>query len=162
MARLTAKALVNFQSINSFQYANQWIVRAGDTTTLYFQLVDLDQGAYNTVGALVFGAPIQSLSGNGGQRYVAGAGVGTTPVQLQVTFPSIDNSKTLKLVALQDSNDGSVFSVTVPATLTPAGGNVIFKLVEGTNAKSFSVLNLLAVEYPGADGSDGSLPNSDC
>lgn len=162
MARLTAKALVNFQNINSFQYANQWIVRAGDNTTLYFQLFDLDQGAYNTIGAPVFGAPISPLSGNAGLRYIAGVGTSNQPAQLQVTFPSIDSTKSLKMIAQQDPNDGSVFSISIPSTFTPAGGNVIFKLLEGSNAKTFSGLNMLAVEYPGADGSDGALPNSGC
>jgi hypothetical protein len=163
MARLTAKALVNFQNVNSFQYANQWNVNAGDTTTLYFQLADIDQGAYNSIGGpLTYGLPVAPLSGNAGLRYIAGVGSSNQPVAMKVTFPSIDNSKTLTLAALQDPNDGSIFSVTIPSTLTPAGGNVVFKLTEGLNIKTFSALNLLAVSYPGADGSDGSLPNSGC
>ena len=42
-SRLSARPIVNFQNVNSFKYANQWTVSAGNSNTLYFQLVDLDQ-----------------------------------------------------------------------------------------------------------------------
>jgi hypothetical protein len=159
MARLTAKALTNFQSVNSFQYANQWTVRAGDNSTLYFQLVDMEQGSFNSIGNQAYGTPMNSLAGNVGLRYMAGIGGGNTPVVVTVTFPSIDTAKTLQYSATVNSSDPSIFSVSIPTTAIPSGGNVIIKVEEGSNVKTFSVLNMIAVEFPGNDGCDGSLPS---
>jgi len=163
--RLTAKSLINYNSVNSFSYANQWTVRSGDNNILYFQLIDSDQGPYNVIANQnpnSYGSPINSLSSSSGMRYIAGVGSSNQPASLLVTFPSIDNDKVLAINAVQDPNDGSIWSVSIPSTVTPSGGNVIFKLTEGTNIKSFSVLNLIAVEYPQNDGSDGTLPNRTC
>jgi len=142
MARLSAKPVTNFQNINSFDYAPQWTVRAGDQTTLYFQLVNLD-----------------SCPSDCPQRYIAGLGASNMPVQVRVTFPSIDNNSVFTLVASQDPNDGSVFSVVIPYTSTPQTGNVRFVVYEGNNVKNFSVLQMVVVEYPN-DGSDGNLPDN--
>lgn len=142
MARLSAKPVVNFQNINSFDYASQWIIRAGDQTTLYFQLVNLDSCAKD--------CPM---------RYVAGVGSGNTPVQIRVTFPSIDCNSQFTLVASPVANDGSLWSVTIPYTSVPQTGNVQFVMYEGNNIKNFSVLQMMVVEYS-SDGSDGNLPDN--
>lgn len=138
--RLSAKALVNWASVNNFDYANQWIIRAGEKNTLYFQLVDLEQ--------------CDQL------RYVAGVGAGNTPVSLTVTFLSIDSTKVIQAIATQDPNDGSIWSVNLSSSQIPQGGNVKFSLTQGTTIRNFSVLALLGVEYPGNDGSDCSIPNA--
>ena len=142
MARLSAKPIINFQNINSFDYANQWVVRAGDQTTLYFQLVNLD-----------------SCPSDCPQRYILGLGAGNSPVQVRVTFPSIDCSSAFTLIASQDPNDGSVFSVVIPYTSTPQTGNVQFVVYQGNNISNFNVLQMMVVQYSN-DGSDGNLPDN--
>lgn len=142
MARLSAKPIINFQNINSFNYAPQWTVRAGDQTILYFQLVNLD-----------------SCPAECPLRYIAGIGSTNTPAQVRVTFPSIDCNSQFTLIATQNSDDGSIFSVTVPYTNTPQTGNVRFMVYEGNNVSNFSVLQMIVVEYAN-DGSDGNLPDN--
>lgn len=140
MARLSAKPIVNFQNINSFDYANQWIVRAGDQTTLYFQIVNLD-----------------SCPSECPQRYILG--LGAQPVQVRVTFPSIDCNTQFTLIAQQDPNDGSVFSVVVPYTSQPGTGNVQFVVYQGNNISNFEVLQMMVVEYSNS-GSDGNISDN--
>ena len=142
MARLSAKPIINFQNINSFDYAEQWIVRAGDQTTLYFQMVNLD------------GCPQDCPL-----RYILGLGSSNMPVQVRVTFPSIDCNSAFTLIAQQDPNDGSVFSVVIPYTSTPQTGNVQFVVYQGNNVSNFNVLQMMVVEYS-SDGSDSNLPDN--
>jgi hypothetical protein len=129
--RLSAKLVNNYANLNMFGYTNQWFVRAGDPNILYFQLVDLDQD---------------------GLRYLTGRAA--TPVVVRVTFPSIDDSKTIQALATQvNAADGSLWQVNILPTMIPGSGNVIFSVTEGNAARSFKVMNALSVEYPGADGS---------
>lgn len=129
--RLSANLIKNFANPNMFDTGNQWHVRAGDPNTLYFQLVDLDQDRL---------------------RYLTG--LAATPVSVQVTFPSIDDSKTIQAIATQVSAaDGSLWQVNILSTMIPSTGNVIFAVTEGTATRTFRVMNALSVEYPGADGS---------
>jgi hypothetical protein len=141
--RLSARPIVGFQNINSYKYANQWIVNAGDSYTLYFQLIDLDAGCLDECPT----------------RYIAGLGAGNQPVAMRVHFASIDCTKAFTLLANQDPNDGSIFSVNVPSTSTPQSGNVSFQLYQGNNINTFSVLQMLIVNYP-SSGGDGSLPDN--
>jgi hypothetical protein len=154
--RLSARPILNYANINSFSPGNQWIVRAGDPNTLYFQLVDLDQGPANIIGGVIplFGPGASVLSGNLGLRYIPGIGVSNQPVSISVTFPSIDDTKVLTYPAtLADPNDGSIWKVTIPALQSPNSGNVQFSVGEGTNIRRFSVLNLISVEFPLSGGS---------
>lgn len=137
--RLSAKALVNWATVNNFDYANQWLIRAGEKNILYFQLFDLEQ--------------CDQL------RYVAGVGVSNQPASIVVTFLSIDSTKVIQAIATQDPNDGSIWSVTLSSSQIPQGGNVKFTLTEGTIIRNFSVLALLGVEYPGNEGSDCPIPD---
>lgn len=137
--RLSAKAVVNFANVNNFQTENQWFIRAGEPNTLYFQLVDLDQAAL---------------------RYLAGIGSSNQPFQVTVTFPSIDNAKKFSVIATQaDTNDSSLWAVSLSSVQIPASGNVQFSVAQGTTIRNFNVLNFLSVEYPTNDGSDGCLPD---
>lgn len=151
--RLSAVPLINFQGVNSFCSANQWIIRNGDSNTLYFQLVDLDQ----TCGP---SAPGNSCGGGCGgsslQRYVAGVGTQNQPCSMIVTFSSIDSTMVNQITAVQNPNDGSIWSVTINSNQCVFGGAVFFSLTQGNNVNNFSVLNMLCVEYVNA-GSDGSL-----
>lgn len=130
--RLSAKAITNFANVNQFDFGNQWIVRAGDPNTLYFQLVDLDQE---------------------GLRYIPGIGTDNQPVSVTVTFPSIDDTQVINVTAIQDPNDRSIFKAVMGPNQKPNSGNVRFAITEGSSTRRFSALNLLSVEYPDSDGS---------
>lgn len=144
--RLSAIPIINWNNVNSFCTANQWTIRSGEQNTLYFQLVDLDQSP-----CCKNGCP---------SRYVAGVGAPNQPASLIVTFPSIDCKQVVQITAVQDSSDGSIWSVNIPSALRPFGGNVNFSLTQGTVIRNFSVLSMLGVEYPGNQGSDGCLADS--
>jgi len=137
--RLSARPIVNFQNINSFKYANQWSISSGNTTTLYFQMVDPDQCEL---------------------RYIMGIGSSNQPDAVRVTFPSIDNAQVLSLFATQDPNDGSIWSINIPFTNTPCGGNVLFQVYEGNNIKTFTVLQMIVVGTPESNGGDQGLPDN--
>lgn len=127
--RYSAKAIVNFQSVNSFDYDDQWTIRSGEPNTLYFQLVDLDQDEL---------------------RYFTGL---NGSASINVTFPSIDDTKVITIAAAVNANDPSIWAVTLTSTQTPNTGSVLFKITEGANVRSFSVQSMIAVEFPGANGS---------
>lgn len=153
--RLSARPLLNYVNVNNFSYGNQWIIRAGDPNTLWFQVVDLDQGPANVIGRVdpIFGAN-GALSGNVGLRYMVGVGL-TPPATagVSVTFPSIDDTQVITMPAVQDPNDKSIWSVTLGPNQKPGSGNVVFAVAEGNSIRRFSALNLLSVEQPGNDGS---------
>jgi hypothetical protein len=152
--RIFAKAIVNYTDVNHFAYANQWIIRSGDQVTLYFQLVDLDQGSL---------------------RYMTGVGVSNQPVTVTVTFPSnaaalntfnndtnggfvpfgstlvfpvIDPAQVFVVTAaLADPNDPSIWKIVLAPTQIPNSGNVQFSVIEGANPpKKFFVTNMIDVE----------------
>jgi hypothetical protein len=153
--RLSARPLLNYANVNSFSYGNQWIIRAGDPNTLYFQVVDLDQGPASVVGGPnpIFGfQSAQPLSGNIGLRYMVGVGSQNTPSGVTATFPSIDDTQVIMAQAIQDPNDKSIWSVTLGPNQKPNSGNVIFAVAEGNLIRRFSVLNMISVEYPQNDG----------
>lgn len=153
--RLSARPLLNYVNVNNFSYGNQWIIRSGDPNTLYFQIVDLDQGPANVIGQFVpgnqFGAN-STLSGNVGLRYMVGVGTPNQPAAITVTFPSIDDTQVIQATAVQDPNDKSIWSVTLGQNQTPSSGNVQFAVAEGNSIRRFSALNLLNVENTFNDG----------
>lgn len=130
--RLSANLLNNFANINQFSFTNQWEIRGGELNVLYFQLVDLDQNSL---------------------RYLPGIGVSNQPFGVSVKFPSIDDAQIINATAAQvDPADNSIWKVTLSASQIPKSGNVIFTITEGSNARSFKVLNALSVEFTN-DGS---------
>lgn len=132
--RLSSKAILNFANINNFDFGNQWAVRAGDPNTLYFQLVDLDQMDPPTKSAL---------------RYIPASGAIVT-----VTFPSIDSAAVVTVTAaLANAADGSLWSVALTSTQIPATGNVLMSVNEGGAVRTFSVINMMSVEYPSTSNS---------
>lgn len=150
--RLSARPLLNYANVNSFSYGNQWTIRAGEQNVLYFQLVDLDQGPATVVGGPLFqGSP--SLSGNIGLRYMAGVGSANQPVGMQVSFPSIDDLQMIVATAVQETDDKSIWKVTLNENQKPNSGAVIFAISEGGRTRRFNVLQMIAVEYPQNDGS---------
>lgn len=162
--RLSARAIINYNNINSFAYSQSWIVRNGESNTLYFQLIDLDQASVTAIpGAAIVGyyaAPILAPVQNPGLRHLTGVGTGNTPVQVRVIFPSIDDAKRIDLIAVQaDPNDSSIFGVSIPTTVTPNSGAVHFIVAEGNNVRRFSVDGMIQVEFPTNSGCDGIIPN---
>lgn len=149
--RLTARAISSFNSPNSYYFGNQWQVNAGDANTLFFQIVDLDQGPNAFPGIPYSNLPIGS---NPGLRYLVGLNLATgLTYGINVIFPSINPALSLTMVATQVSHsDASIWSVSIPSASQPAGGNVMFAVTEGTATRNFSVLNLLAVEYASNGG----------
>ena len=141
--RLSANLILNYANVNQFGFQDQWKVRAGDPNTLYFQLIDLDQGSdgTGTKGCACY------------LRYLLGIGTQNQPYGVTVTFPSIDDSKTITATATQvDANDSSVWAVKILSSQQPGSGNVIFTVTEGSTTRTFKLMNALAVEYPGNDG----------
>ena len=154
--RLSARPLLNYANVNSFSYGNQWIVRAGDPNTLYFQVVDLDQGPASVIGAPnpVFGfQSTPTLSGNVGLRYMVGVGSSNQPAGIAVTFPSIDDTQEITANAIQDPDDKSIWKVVLGQNQKPNSGIVRFAVTEGSATRRFSALNMISVEYPQDDGS---------
>jgi len=150
--RLTSIPIINFCSINDFQTASQWTIRATDPNRLYFQLFDLDNqntaspASFFPLNGGFFNAAIQTAP----QRYVAGVGAINQPFSMTVTFPSLDPTRTLTYNATVDPNDSSVWSVMLPgfasAGVAPASGNVIFSLTQGLTTVTWTAINMLAVE----------------
>lgn len=143
--RLSANIIVNYASVNQYNYVEQWAIRAGDPNTLYFQLTDLDQS----------GARCGDCGNQRGLRYIPGVGLGIGQTfGVVVTAPSIDNSKILQFQAVQaDPNDASIWKITILPTQIPSSGNVVFQVIEGNATRTFSVQNAMRTELPGADGS---------
>lgn len=140
--RLSAKLITNFCNINMFNFTDQWKIRAGDPNTLYFQIVDLDQGCCG-----------QTASSECALRYLVGLGSSNQPYGITVTFPSIDDSKIIKATAIQsNAADSSIWQVNILSSQLPFSGNVFFSVMEGINTRTFNVTNALAVEYPLASG----------
>lgn len=137
--RLSAKIVVNYANVNQFSYANQWKIRAGEPNTLYFQVVDLDQ---------------MDSCGMAGLRHMVGVGSINQPFGITVRFPSVDDSKTILATAsMADPNDPSIWQVSISPIQTPNSGNVIFSVTEGSATRTFKLMNGLAVEQVGNDGS---------
>lgn len=153
--RLSARPLLNYVNVNNFSYGNQWVIRSGDPNSLYFQIVDLDQGPAAVIGQLnpIFGQSAGNLSGNLGLRYMVGVGVSNQPASITVTFPSIDDTQVVTAVAIQETDDKSIWKVVLGPNQNPASGNVQFAVAEGSSIRRFSALQLLAVEDPQNDGS---------
>ena len=147
--RLTSQSIINFSTINDFQEASQWTIRATDPNTLYYQLFDLDNtntSPYAPLNSGFFNAAIQTVP----QRYVVGVGTSNQPFSMTVTFPSLDPTHALTFNATPNPNDASVWSITLPgyanAAVAPASGNVIFSLTQGIQTWTWTVINMVAVE----------------
>lgn len=133
--RLSAKPIINYCNVNSFSTANQWQIRAGESNTLIFQLIDLDKSNL---------------------RYMAGIGLDNQPVQISVSFPSIDDGADITVVASQVSpDDASLWQVALSPGQVPNSGSVLFSVTEGSKTRRFNALNMISVELVG-NGNDGA------
>jgi hypothetical protein len=132
--KLSARVVKNYANINSFDFGNQWEIRADEPNTLYFQLVDLDRSSKDA----------------GPLRHIPQGSV----ITLNVLFPSIDDAEELEIAAAAVSAaDGSLWKIDLAADEVPASGNVIFELTIDGTLRRFSLINGITVEYPGNDGS---------
>jgi len=105
--RLGIKMLNSGSGLNNLMYLNQVIVNPGDTATIMFQLVDLDQG---------------------GQRYIPASGS-----LVNVNLTSIDQSKNIaKIPTNPFTDDRSVWSFNMLTTESAmaAGVNMSVKLTQ--------------------------------
>jgi len=120
--RLSCKPLISFANINQFVAATEWVIRKGEPNSLYFQLVDLDQG---------------------GLRYMpTDASYGVV-----VTFPALNTAGTIVRTAVQASVlDRSIWRVDLLSTDVPSSGNVWVAVSEAGVVRRFSLLDGLRVE----------------
>lgn len=114
---LSARILTDVSGVNSFSYANQAEWTAGDTVTLYLQLVDLTKD--------------KALEGfvPGGRRFVPVSGA-----TLRVTLTNIDDAKAITRSASQAyaSLDGSIWAVSILASDTIQGTcDLVLALTQG-------------------------------
>jgi hypothetical protein len=150
---LSAKPIITYANVNNYVFGNQWIVRAGDPLTLYFQIVDVDQAINGNGQGFGIFSGITPVGTTAGLRYLLGIGSSNQPYGIAVTFPSIDSSRVLTVNAVQaDANDSSIWKVSLAPNQNVAGGDVLFALTEGSTTRRFSVLNMLSVEFQN-DGS---------
>src|ERR1019366_9475155 len=148
--RLTSTAIINFSTINDFQEARQWTIRASDPNTLYYQLFDLDNmttasSPYLPLNGGFFNAAIPSYP----QRFIPGVGTSNQPFSMTVTCPSLTVGKTITVIATPNPNDASVWSINLPGytntALAPSSGNVIFNLTQGINTFTWVVKNMIEI-----------------
>jgi hypothetical protein len=151
--QLQAKPIKTWNNVNSYVFGNQWVVNSGDSLTLYFQIVDVDQAIQgNNTGLGIF-TGITAVGTTAGVRYLLGIGSQNQPYGVQVTFPSIDPNAQLTVSATQaDPNDSSIWQVSLTPSQLVGGGNVKFTIFEGNFVRRFSVQNMLDTIFPTTDG----------
>jgi hypothetical protein len=120
---LSCRFLNDVGSVNSFEYVSQVEIYAGDTQTLYFQLIDasLDR-------------PEQGFQPSG-RRYMPAAGA-----SLVVTLMNVDDAKKVVRTATQPyPQDPSIWSIPILAT-DPLLGSINLKMVltEGPKSLGFT------------------------
>jgi hypothetical protein len=122
--KLSGRPLTNIVSVNSYNETEELEFHVGDATTLYLQLVDLDQ------------RPSSQGYYPQGRRYMPAVGA-----TLSVTFENLDNAKRLVRSATQPYNqDSSIWAVPILAT-DPVSGTVGIKcvLTESGVTKTFTL-----------------------
>lgn len=104
---LSARMLSDVNNVNSFDYTTNVSWTVGDTTTVYFQLIDASK---NIPSSMYQPSPA-------GLRYMPAAGA-----TLSVTLQSIDDDKTITRAASQPfSQDPSIWALSILATDTLSG-----------------------------------------
>lgn len=128
---LGAVILKNVQNVNSFQRSTQVTVRQGNPTTIYFQLVDLEQQDENG----------QAL------RYVPSSGATMT-----ATINAMNQAYVISRIASQpySADDRSIWSLTLTASDKPSAGNLDILLTEGATVRTTTITNAVIVWSPNA------------
>lgn len=129
--RLSAKTLKNVDSLNSWQYSENWIVRqfgmSGEATTLYFQLIDLERDNIRHIPSNLATA--------------------------SVTFSNLnDELVIIKTAQMAFADDRSIWKIDLTDADLPASGNVIFSLTDNGKTYRFNITNGLSVELVNAGG----------
>jgi len=124
---LDGSMLVNVQSVNSFQRANQVSVRSGNPGTLYLQLTDGDQTDANGISL----------------RYMPNAGATMT-----ITVDNISGTNNLinRVASQPFTQDPSIWSVSILSTDVLRNGNLLGTLTEGSTVRTFVIENALSVQ----------------
>lgn len=119
---LGAIMLKSVQNVNSFQRNTQTVIRQGNPTTIYFQLVDLEQTD-------TYGQPL---------RYVPASGASIT-----ATINSINSANVVSRLASQpySSDDRSIWSLNILSSDSPASGNFDIQLSESGVVTTTSIAN---------------------
>lgn len=113
---LGVQMLKNVQSVNSFEQSAQVRLRQGNPSTIYFQLVDLEQ-------VNKYGEPL---------RYVPANGATCT-----ATISSINQAYVITRACSQPySQDGSIWAMTILASDTVVTGNFQITLSEGSTVRT--------------------------
>lgn len=122
---LGAVMLKNVQGVNSFQRTQQLTIRQGSPSTVYFQLVDLEQ-------VDSYGQPL---------RYVPASGSSVT-----ATIGSISAANVIQRVASNPfSDDKSIWSMNLLSTDNPTSGNFAISLSQSGIITTTSVQNGVVV-----------------
>lgn len=127
---LSARMLNDVASVNSFEYATQVDWYEGDTTTLYFQLIDAsldtDMKGFNPAG----------------RRYMPPA-TSTMTVQIQ----NIDTNKVITRTATQPyAEDASIWSISILSTDAIHGApQLLITLTEPTRTLRGLVKNAVKI-----------------
>jgi len=127
--RLGIRVITNYQNINSFTFAQEWMIRSGDTKTLYFQLVDLDS--------------IDQI------RYMLPSGSSVT-----VSFPTVGGVALEKVATQTDVLDSSIWGVSILDTDQLSSGSVYFEVVINGVSNTFAASQVLNIELNGVNGAN--------
>jgi hypothetical protein len=126
--KLSARPLSCVSGVNDFLPTTQVEFTAGDNTTVYLQLVDIEK------------RPSSYGWNPPGQRYVPSVGA-----TLTITFLNLDDAKQFSRVASQPfPQDSSIWAVSVLSSDPVAGtGSLKCVLTEGVNSKTFMLQGCL-------------------
>jgi len=131
---LTSIPLQNYQNINSFNSTEtQWTVRNGDSNTLYFRIVDQDQGDLRYIPLGVNPSMTVTFTGN---------------YDFDPQVPqSFTPAPTIKIATPVDSaRDLSLWQITINTTDTIYSGNVFFSLNNGGVIRNWVGTYMISVQ----------------
>ena len=121
---LGAKLLKNNAILNDFKVLSQVVLKSGDPTTIYFQLVNRE-------------AETKDL------RYIP-----SSTATVTVTFPALDQAKIVTKTASKvfPTDDRSIWKVTLNASDKVFTGDIRISLVEGADTFNATIQQALQVE----------------
>lgn len=126
--QLSTVFLQRVVNVNSWATQTQWSATEGNVNTLYFQIVDLEEG---------------------GIRYLTQA----TAYSVSAIFPSICDDMQYTIVATQPfADDKSIWKVILTNLQVPHSGNVQFSITEDTVTTYWFALNGIRVNSKNPGG----------
>jgi len=125
---LGGRMLKNVQNVNSWQVATTLLLREGNATTVYFQIMDVEQAS--------------DINDEQGLRYMPAAGSTMT-----ITISSINSANVITRIATQPFPlDTSIWQFSILATDKIAQGNLTFTLTELGVAKTGVISRAIALQ----------------